>query len=283
MHCLLSCCVQLRNSGALVIAAMLDFMTFALCAPYSETTDGTYFDVFLDMVATEGRAIFKLFQVRPHLIGLVFIRILLLLYVWLSFKLVLQSTVLYKILMNNCILQLYQHPSVAIVKGAGLVMKAVIEVSLFFWMHYAILLVAYMPKQIGVKKYGTKRYNGVKWLMMLLCANRKGRQILQRGCKIWHWRRELCLATCTRPCLLPVLTVACWLSGVCVRLWYCAIGFWMILHHMWLLFFCFCYIYDDCCHRQLSRHLVGLWVTGHPTAMALLRRILVSWWCCHIT
>lgn len=74
MHCMLSCCVQLRNSGALVIAAMLDFMTFALCAPYSETTDGTYFDVFLDMVATEGRAIFKLFQVRPHLIGLVFIR-----------------------------------------------------------------------------------------------------------------------------------------------------------------------------------------------------------------
>ena len=27
--------------------------------------------------------------------------------------------------------------------------------------------------------------------------------------------------------------------------------------------------------RQLSRHLVGLWVTGHPTAMALLKRILV--------
>ncbi len=28
--------------------------------------------------------------------------------------------------------------------------------------------------------------------------------------------------------------------------------------------------------RQLSRHLVGLWVTGHPTAMALLKRIMVS-------
>ena len=28
--------------------------------------------------------------------------------------------------------------------------------------------------------------------------------------------------------------------------------------------------------RQLSRHLVGLWVTGHPTAMGLLRRILPS-------
>ncbi|ESP01913.1 hypothetical protein LOTGIDRAFT_180237 [Lottia gigantea] len=29
-------------------------------------------------------------------------------------------------------------------------------------------------------------------------------------------------------------------------------------------------------NRQLSRHLVGLWVTGHPTAMGLLRRILPS-------
>lgn len=29
-------------------------------------------------------------------------------------------------------------------------------------------------------------------------------------------------------------------------------------------------------NRQLSRHLVGLWITGHPTAMALLKRCLVS-------
>ena len=28
--------------------------------------------------------------------------------------------------------------------------------------------------------------------------------------------------------------------------------------------------------QQLSRHLVGLWITGHPTAMGLLKRILVS-------
>lgn len=28
--------------------------------------------------------------------------------------------------------------------------------------------------------------------------------------------------------------------------------------------------------RQLSRHLIMLWITGHPVAMALLRRILVS-------
>lgn len=54
----------MRGSGALVIAAMLDFLTFALCAPYSETTDGTNFDVLLEMVANNGRAIFRLFQVR---------------------------------------------------------------------------------------------------------------------------------------------------------------------------------------------------------------------------
>lgn len=29
-------------------------------------------------------------------------------------------------------------------------------------------------------------------------------------------------------------------------------------------------------NRQISRHLVGLWVTGHPTAMGLLNRILVK-------
>ena len=29
-------------------------------------------------------------------------------------------------------------------------------------------------------------------------------------------------------------------------------------------------------YRQLSRHLVTLWVTGHPTAMGLLKRIMVS-------
>lgn len=28
-------------------------------------------------------------------------------------------------------------------------------------------------------------------------------------------------------------------------------------------------------HRQLSRYLIGLWVTGNPVAMALLKRIMV--------
>ena len=54
----------LRGTGALVISALLDFLTFALCAPYSETTHGEHFDSLLEMVATHGRAMFKLFQVQ---------------------------------------------------------------------------------------------------------------------------------------------------------------------------------------------------------------------------
>jgi len=69
------------GTGALIVASMLDFLTFALCAPYSETTDGQHFDLLLSMVASYGTSLFKLFQ----------------------------------------------HPSLAIVKGAGLVMKAIIE------------------------------------------------------------------------------------------------------------------------------------------------------------
>lgn len=60
---------------------MLDFMTFSLCVPYSETTDGKQFDILLELVADRGRYLYKLFQ----------------------------------------------HPSLAIVKGAGLVLRAIIE------------------------------------------------------------------------------------------------------------------------------------------------------------
>ena len=42
---------------------MLDFLTFALCAPYSESTDGAHFDSLLQTVALNGRIVFKLFQV----------------------------------------------------------------------------------------------------------------------------------------------------------------------------------------------------------------------------
>lgn len=46
------------------MSAMLDFLTFALCVPYSETTDGKHFDILLEMVADRGRVLFKLFQVE---------------------------------------------------------------------------------------------------------------------------------------------------------------------------------------------------------------------------
>lgn len=42
---------------------MLDILTFALCVPYSETTDGTHFDTLLALVAKRGRYLFQLFQV----------------------------------------------------------------------------------------------------------------------------------------------------------------------------------------------------------------------------
>lgn len=57
----------MAGTGALIISAMLDFMTFALCAPYSETTEGGNFDVFLEMIAEQGRALFKLFQVSAYI------------------------------------------------------------------------------------------------------------------------------------------------------------------------------------------------------------------------
>ncbi|OQR69176.1 dnaJsubfamily C member 13-like [Tropilaelaps mercedesae] len=70
------------GTGCLVVLAMLDFLTFSLCAPYSETTDGAQFDALLELVAQHaGRMLFKLFQ----------------------------------------------HSSIAVVRGAGLVMKAIIE------------------------------------------------------------------------------------------------------------------------------------------------------------
>ncbi|XP_076446613.1 dnaJ homolog subfamily C member 13-like isoform X1 [Babylonia areolata] len=138
-----------HESGALVIAAMLDFLTFALCAPYSETTDGTQFDMLLEMVAANGRIIFKLFQ----------------------------------------------HPSMAIVKGAGMVMKAIIEEG---------------DAEIAAKMQDLALAEGAL-------------------------PRHLHTAMFTQSTDSRMLT-----------------------------------------NRQLSRHLVGLWVTGHPTAMGLLKRILPS-------
>ncbi|CAB3364063.1 Hypothetical predicted protein [Cloeon dipterum] len=70
-----------RGTGALVVAAMLDVLTFALCVPYSETTSAAHFDQLLGALAERGRCLYKLFQ----------------------------------------------HPCLAIVRGAGLCMKALVE------------------------------------------------------------------------------------------------------------------------------------------------------------
>lgn len=72
-----------RGTGWLVIAAMLDFLTYAVCAPYSETTGGEQFDQVIRLVAARGQSFYRLFQ---------------------------------------C-------PSMTIVKGAGMVMRAIIEES----------------------------------------------------------------------------------------------------------------------------------------------------------
>lgn len=135
-----------RGSGALVVSAMLDFLTYALCAPYSETTEGGNFDALLEMVAEHGRVLYKLFQ----------------------------------------------HPSLTVVKGAGLVMKAIIEEG---------------DVEISAKM------------------------------------QELSLAEGALP---RHLLIAMFTQGTDSRM---------------------------LTNRQLSRHLVGLWVTGHPTAMGLLKRI----------
>lgn len=155
LRCLIDCCnisfliLQNHGTGALVVSAMLDLLTFALCVPYSETTDGKHFDNLLEMVATRGRSLFKLFQ----------------------------------------------HPSLAVVKGAGLIMRAIIEEG---------------SPEVAAKM------------------------------------QELALAEGALPrhLLNSLFTV-----GSDSRL---------------------------LTHRQLCRHLVGLWITGHPTAMGLLKRIMVS-------
>ncbi|XP_055532841.1 dnaJ homolog subfamily C member 13 isoform X1 [Wyeomyia smithii] len=134
------------GSGALVLSAMLDFLTFALCVPYSETTDGKQFDMLLEMVATRGRTLYKLFQ----------------------------------------------HPSLAIVKGSGLVMRALIE---------------------------------------------------EGDTTISNQMQSLALDE----------------AALC--------------HHLLVALYTPSHDSTMATHRQLSRHLVGLWITDSKDAMNLLRRI----------
>ncbi|XP_018647306.1 endosomal trafficking protein, putative [Schistosoma mansoni] len=71
----------LRGSGSLVLCALLDFFTYGVCLPYSETSEGGLFDNLLRLLANRGRALFRL----------------------------------------------YLHPSLAIVRGGGMIMRALIE------------------------------------------------------------------------------------------------------------------------------------------------------------
>lgn len=139
-----------KGTGALVTMAMLDILTFALCAPYSETTLGNQFDNLLQAAAQRASVLFTLFQ----------------------------------------------HPSVAIVKGAGLVMKALIEE--------------------GQGTIGREMQD----------------MALKEGALIRHLLNALFVHT-NDPRLLTL--------------------------------------------RQLSRHLITLWVCQNMIAMELLRRILVSY------
>jgi DnaJ family protein C protein 13 len=62
---------------------MLDFLTYTVCYPYSETTGGEVFGMIIELVAARGRAFYRLFH----------------------------------------------SPSMTIVKGAGMVLRAIIEES----------------------------------------------------------------------------------------------------------------------------------------------------------
>ena len=64
---------QNNDSGALVVSAMLDLLTFSLCPPYSETTEGRHFDSLLEMVARKGRSLFKHFQVSVNFLNTFFL------------------------------------------------------------------------------------------------------------------------------------------------------------------------------------------------------------------
>lgn len=162
---------------------MLDFLTFSLCAPYSETTDGAQFDALLELVAQHaGRMLFKLFQ----------------------------------------------HSSIAIVRGAGLVMKAIIEVSThrglrrcnnfyiykIFFIRYVVVVVVFTLLQEGESELAAKM-------------------------------QDLALAEAALP---RHLLDALYASGSESRLF---------------------------ALRELSRQLVGLWLTGHPPTMNALKRIMV--------
>src|SRR5690349_13832011 len=49
---------------------MLDFLVFALCAPYSETTHGHQFDILLQLVSGKARHLYRIFDYGPAALAL---------------------------------------------------------------------------------------------------------------------------------------------------------------------------------------------------------------------
>ncbi|KAG8009572.1 DnaJ-like protein subfamily C member 13, partial [Nibea albiflora] len=180
-----------HGTGALVISSLLDFLTFALCAPYSETTEGQQFDMLLEMVASNGRTLFKLFQ----------------------------------------------HPSMAIVKGAGLVMKAIIE--------ELALSEGALPRHLHTS-------------LFTISADQRmltNRSDLDKSTHSFVLRRY----SYPEKHLLHVTVEEASVRGDKRE----QNGPEAYLHMFFI--------------RQLSRHLVGLWTAENPVAMNLLKRILACW------
>ncbi|KZS16300.1 DnaJ subfamily C member 13 [Daphnia magna] len=127
----------LRGTGALVVISVLDFLTFALCAPYSETTDGAHFDALLAMIAKRGKELFRLLQ----------------------------------------------HPSLSVVKGAGLLMKAVVEEgdeSLAARMQHLALSEAALPRHLLTAFYTKKPAGSIGDGRLLL-----NRQLSRKLVALW--------------------------------------------------------------------------------------------------
>ncbi|TRY98042.1 hypothetical protein DNTS_004430 [Danionella cerebrum] len=167
-----------QGTGALVISSLLDFLTFALCAPYSETTESQQFDTLLEMVAAHGRTLFRLFQ----------------------------------------------HPSLAIVKGAGLIMKAIVEVSVSARACTCVWMAS--PDLDSVRA--------------CVCVHQEGEQEMASR------MQDLALSEGALP------------------------------RHLHTALFTISSDQRMLTHRQLSRHLVALWMAENPVALNLLKRILVG-------
>ena len=94
------------GTGALVVAALLDFFTYALCEPFSKTTEQANFELglVLPSLPSLSRIYLDLFTHTPPF----------------CFQELVSD-------LGRKLFKLFQHTSMAIVKGSGLLMRAIIE------------------------------------------------------------------------------------------------------------------------------------------------------------